>query len=105
MIAYLKKCLRKALKSLLEDDQPESVVREPYLDVVIQGKGGPLLTKYLIIGVVGCRLQGVPASGRETGVRLIAEHEAVDHNAFCDLWKQNVGEGVKLVWEDTLEEV
>lgn len=105
MIAYLKSCLRKALKSLLSDDLVESVPREPYLDVLLQGKSGPILSKYLIVGVLGVRLQGIPVSGREQGVRLIAEHEAVDRQHFQDLWRQNNGESLKLVWEDTLEEV
>ena len=101
---YLLGCLRTALKSLLTDDQPESDPVQPYLDVCSQTRQGTTITKYLIVGVVGSRLQGVLVAGRERGVRLVAEHEAVDSKHYQDLWKQNQGE-VKLVWEDTLEEV
>ena len=105
MIAYLRKYLARALKSLLTDDQPASVPREPYLNVLLQGKSGPLLTRYLIVGVIGTRLQGIPINGGSNGVRLIAETEAVDKEQFQALWKQHTGQHVKLVWEDTLEEV
>jgi hypothetical protein len=104
MIAYLKKCLRSFLKSLLADDLPPKVLREPYLDVVTQSKTGPLLVKYLIVGVIGTRLQGVVVSGQSQGVRLISEQEAVDKDHFRELRSRYMGD-VKMIWEDTGEPV
>lgn len=105
MLTYLKICLRTALRRLLEADQPKPVLREPYLDVLLQGRSGPLLSKYLIIGTIGTRLQGIPVNGGSNGVRLICEAEAVDKKLFQDLWQQFGGKQLKLVWEDTMEQV
>jgi len=101
---FLRKAVRRGLESILTPENEEQAGDSLILDCIVQGQSGPLAAKYLIRGVIGPRLVGVPVSGGGHGERLISEAEAIDPKKFHKLWNKFSG-GAKLIWEDTGEEV
>ena len=90
-------CIKRILREWLLEDQEE---KEPskYLDCLLPTKTGRVLTKYVIVGSMGIRLQGIPLEGQ--GVRLIGKEDTLDKEQFEKLLKLYQGDAV-LTWEDT----
>lgn len=95
----------EALRGPQTAENPSQVSEVPILEVVLQGRSGPLYGKYLIRGVIGNRLVGIPVDGSGSGERLISQREAVDPRKFQKFFKMSVPKETKMVWEDTRQEV
>lgn len=105
LLATVLESILRGLRGSNTRDSEKGDSDTPILEVLISGRLGPLHAKYLIRGVIGTRLVGLPVDGSGQGERLIDVYEAVDKDHFYRLLRRFRQGGMRLIWEDTREEV